>query len=86
MNTSKNWKTIKTLNLTPNQPVNRVIKWLNVDEVFPEYRLFIDSSHLDQHVEKSLYEIANKSGKKAICCKLTNYYDLDIQVMIQERV
>ena len=85
MNTSKNWKTIKTLDLPPNQTSNGVIKWLNVDELFSEYRIFIESSHLDQHVDKSLYEISNKSGKKAICYKLKNYYDLSIQVMIQEK-
>lgn len=82
----ENWNTIKTINLPPNQKVRRLTKWIDINNTFPEYRIIIESSHLNQHVDKKNFEISNKSGKKAMCFELINYYDMEIEALLQEKV
>ena len=82
----ENWETIKKLELHPKQKIQRSFEWISVDIPFPEYRVFIGSKHLEQHVDSDIDEIANRSGKKAKRFTLINHYSMPFDVEIQKKI
>lgn len=79
------WDTIRIIELPQNGKRSGVIEWIDINDVFPEYRLHIESDHLNRHVDISFKEIKNRSGQKATTFELVNYYDMSIEVLLQKR-
>ena len=85
MSENKSWETIKTIKLIPNQKVSRVIEWIDENNKNAQYRIFIDSKKLEEHVDKKIYERKYKSGHKAKCCEIINHYNMSFEVKIQKK-
>lgn len=88
MNDSDQWKTIKTINIPEREtPIRVMTKPINLNDSFPEYRIYIGSSHIERHLNISYKEILTSSEtKKAKCYTIINYYGMQIDAKLQEKV
>lgn len=80
----ENWTTIGTIDLIPNQKVQRSYEWIKMETPFSQYRVHVESSQLMKHIEHTIDEIATTSGMKAKRFTILNHYDIPIPVLIQK--
>ena len=88
MNDSDQWKTIKTINIPEGEtPIRVLTKSINLNDSFPEYRIYINSNQLEKNIDISETEIPISSGtKKAKCYKIVNYYGMEFDAELQEKI
>ena len=88
MKNPQHWETIKKIKIPEREtPIRVLTKPINLNDNFPEYRIYINSNQLEKNIDISETEILISSGtKKAKCYKIVNYYGVEFDAELQEKI